>query len=135
MNPNHERERFRGLRVPRAPADLRQRVLRAVAEAMEQEDPMTIWERVWESRALGRAWVSVTLALLVAHAGLTLISRTPAGRGDPRSVDRRLARETRELLDLPAVEISPRAAALVLGGSSRPEKTPRPDGSRPSGRY
>lgn len=135
MKPENDRDLFRGMRAPRTPSDLRQRVLRAATGALESEEPQTIWDRIWESRAVGRSWATVTLGLLVAHAGLALVSDSSDSASDLRSVERRQAREVRQLLDLPAVEISPRAAAVALGGRSRPKKPNGPDesnSSRPS---
>jgi hypothetical protein len=76
----------------------------------------------------------VTLGLLIAHAGLALVTDTLYSACVLRSADRRHAREVRRILDLPAVEISPRAAALALGGRSRAKKATRPDGPNPSSR-
>jgi len=134
MRPKNDRDLFGGQRVPRAPADLRQRVLRAATDAMTREEPPSIWDRIWESRALGRSWATVTLGLLVAHAALALLSDSPDSAGDLRSVERRHAREVRRMLDLPAVEISPSAAALALGGRSRSEKPTTTGGSNPPSR-
>jgi hypothetical protein len=134
MKPENDRDPFRGMRAPRAPSDLRQRVLHAATDALELEEPQTIWDRIWESRAAGRSWATLTLALLVAHVGLALVTDPANSARDLRSAERRHAREVRKILDLPAVEISPRAAALALGGRSRPRKEPRPDGSNPSSR-
>jgi hypothetical protein len=134
MNSRKDRDLLEGLQVPRAPADLEQRVLGAAADAIERDEPPTIWDRLWESRALRLAWASATLGLLLAHAGLALVSRSPESAGDLRSVDRRQAREIHELLALPVVEISPRAEALAMG-SRRPSAKTRPsDGSRSADR-
>jgi len=125
MKPKNDRDLFQGMRAPHAPSDLRQRVLRAATDALETTEPQTIWDRVWESRALGRSWATVTLGLLLAHAGLAALSNSPDSAADRRSVERRQAREVYQLLDLPTVEISPRAAALALGGRSRPDPSNR----------
>ena len=134
MKSKNDRDLFRGQRVPRAPAELRQRVLRAATDAMTPDEPQSIWDRIWESRALGRSWATVTLGLLVAHAALALVSDSPDSTGDLRSVERRHAREVRQMLDLPDVEISPSAAALALGGRSRSKRPTKPGGSNPPSR-
>lgn len=134
MKPNDDRDPFRGLAAPRAPSDLRRRVLNAATNATKPAEPQTIWDRIWENPVFGRSWVTLTLGLLVAHAGLTLVSESSDTASELRSAERKQAREVRELLDLPVVEISPRAAALALGGRSRPKKELRPDGSNPLSR-
>jgi hypothetical protein len=131
MKPENDRDPFRGMRPPRTPSDLRQRVLSAATDALAAEERRTVWDRIWESRAAGRTWATVTLGLLVAHAGLSLMTGTPGSPRDSRAAERR---QVRKQLDLPVVEISPRAAALALGGSSRANREPRPDGSDPASR-
>lgn len=134
MKTENDRDSFRGMRPPRAPSDLRQRVLRAATDTLELEPSQTIWDRMWESRMVGRSWATATLGLLLAHAWMAVLSDAPQSVEDLRSVERRQAREVRELLELPTVEISTRAAGLALGGRSRPRNEPRPGGSNPPSR-
>ena len=127
MRPDEHSDLFEGLRVPHAPAELAQRVLDAAAECDRALPRPTIWDRLWESRPLRVAWALATLGLLLAHAGLSVTSDLPRSGEDPRVADRRQAREIRELLALPEVEISPRAEASVLGTEPRSEPTRAPD--------
>ena len=133
MNKSN-RDPLQGLGAPRVPADLERRVLDAARNAEQGVANATVWDRLWESRTIRRAWVSATLGLLLAHAGMSLFSDSPQSADELRSVDRRQARELRETLALPVVEISPRAEAIALG-ARRPSATRRrSDASRPTDR-
>lgn len=135
MNAKNEHEAFREMRLPELPADHKQRVLQRAAEAMQLREPRSIWDRIWESRLLSRAWAAVTLGLLVVHAGLGLVSRSPASGEEHGSAERRQTREIRKMLNsLPAVEISPRAASLALGYRAESKRNRSSDGSRPAAR-
>jgi hypothetical protein len=80
------------------------------------------------------AWVCSTVALLLAHAGVTVVSRSSKPIRDPRSVERQHVRETREAVALPVVDISPRAAALALGAGPRTSRTRTSAGPTPADR-
>jgi len=129
MKRDKHRDVFEGLHVPHAPAELRRRVLDAVAESDHRDASPTIWDRLWESRPLRVAWGLATLGLLLANAGLSLPTSAPRSEGDTRTADRSQVREARELLALPQVEISPRAEARFLQTTPRPEPTEAPDSS------
>ena len=129
MKQDKQSDLFEGLRVPHAPAELERRVLSAAAASDRTDPSPTIWDRLWESRPLRVAWGLATLALLLANAGLSLPTNAPRSEGDTRTADRRQAREVRELLALPQVEISPRAEARFLQTTPRPEPTEAPDSS------
>ena len=130
MKPDKHSDLLEGLRVPRAPAELERRVLDAASAASDRSTMRpTIWDRLWESRPLRVAWGLATLGLLLAHAGLSLAPDASRPGNNARAADRRQAREIRELLALPRVEISPRAEARFLVTKPRSETTAAPDSS------
>ena len=69
MNKRQPHDPLSGLRVPRAPSELRERVLRAAGRV---EGSRGIWDRLWESRPLRLAWAVTTIGLLLANAALSL---------------------------------------------------------------
>ena len=102
---------FQRQRVPGPPDSLERRVFHAAAAALRAEPEATIWDRLWNSRALRVAWSIATLALLLAHVAVSRGSERPAPRSarvDPPS-------ELREILTLPTIDISSRAESLAMG--------------------
>lgn len=116
MTQDDRKEIFGTLRAPRAPEELKNRVLNAAATALDERSERTLWDLLWGSRVARVAWAGTTLALIAAHVGLSL----PAGSRP--SVERSSARGQLEQLvdelDLPSVEITPRAEARVMGPPS-----------------
>ena len=107
-----------GLRPPRAPEELATTVLSAAKRALHEPAP-TIWNRLWTSRPLRLGWSVATLALVLAHLGLSV---APFGSPDSRQARGATGSTSRELgdvLNVPAIEISPRAEALCFGRSSK----------------
>jgi len=115
MNKSQRDDPLSGLRVPRVPSELRERVLRAAGRI---EGTRGIWDRLWESRPLRLAWAVTTTGLLLAHAALSLApgSSPQTNRASVREQSRELGR----LLALPRFEISERAEAL-MGSAARNE--------------
>ena len=72
MTQDDRKEIFGALRAPRAPEELKNRVLNAAATALDERSERTLWEVLWESRAARLAWAGATLVLIVAHVGLSL---------------------------------------------------------------
>lgn len=111
---------FSGLRVPKAPDDLRERLLLEAGRALRAESAgrASLWERICTNRALRLAWVATTFVLLAAHVVLSLGTGDgrPLRRGTDRTYDQ--SKTVRELLALPTVDISPGAAAMSLEASS-----------------
>ena len=107
-----------GLRPPRAPRELESSVLAAASRALD-EPPPTIWNRLWSSRPLRLGWSVATLVLLLAHLGLSVAPFGSPGSRQARSMPGNALRELNDILDVPAVEISPRAEALCFGRSSK----------------
>lgn len=70
---------FEGLRVPRPPRGLRERVLQAAAGAGGHRDEPLL-DRLWGSRAWWLGWAAAVLLLLL------LQSAPPAGGGDRSGV-------------------------------------------------
>jgi hypothetical protein len=124
MNQNRDRDPLRGLRVPGAPEELRRRALQA-AQATSPEIPASsIWDRLWEDRRLRRAWSTAVALLLAGHALVGLLP-SPGPSPPPTSGERSPGiGELREVLELPPLEISPRAETLVMG-ASRPASAPQ----------
>ena len=108
MNRSQSDDPLSGLRVPRVPAELRERVLCA---AVRIKGTRGIWDRLWESRPLRLAWAVTTSGLLPANAALSLAPGS-APQTDHASV-REQSRELGRLLALPRMEISERAQALM----------------------
>ena len=114
MNKRQSDDPLSGLRVPRVPAELRERVLHA---AERIEGTRGIWDRLWESRPLRLAWAVTTTGLLLANAALSLAPGS-APQTDRVSV-REQSRELGRLLALPRMEISERAEALTMGSAAQ----------------
>ena len=114
MNKSQPDDPLTGLRVPRVPSELRERVLRAAGRV---EGTRGIWDRLWESRPLRLAWVVTTTALLLANAALSLAPGSSPQTN--RSALREQSRELGLLLALPRMEISERAAALTMGSQNK----------------
>jgi hypothetical protein len=106
-----------GLRPPKPPVSLKQRVLREAAQA--QSAAPSIWSRLVESRPLRAAWGLATVALLLANVWLSL-SRPVTVQEEILSVRRHLELLSDEL-SLPQLYVSPRAEAMVLGQANTPE--------------
>ncbi len=58
---------FRGLRPPRAPGELRARVLAACADAASAESADGLLDRLWQSRVARRAWLAAVVVLVLAN--------------------------------------------------------------------
>lgn len=71
---------FSGLRPPRAPAELRERVLAACAAAAPAGAPPALLDRLWWSRRARRAWLLAVAALICAN----LVVLAPRDRGHTR---------------------------------------------------
>jgi len=112
---------FGGLRPPRVPGDLERRVLDAAGQVFDDPARPTLWDRLWTSTPLRAAWAVTTGALMVAHVVLSLPDHPPT-RPDSSatSVDATVPDDLRDVIRLPQLEISPRAARLCLGPSRRP---------------
>jgi hypothetical protein len=113
----HDENLLEGLRPPAPTRELRDRTLRAAREAMSERTDAGLWDRIWESRALRTAWLSVTFALLAAHAAVSLFSDPPVERSVRRAplADQRDAGELKEIVDLP--QVGPSKPALEGGPS------------------
>jgi hypothetical protein len=87
------------------PGELRESVLTAAREALAAENRPTIWDRIWESRALRLTWVGATAALVLAHVALTVQTGRPTAApardlaGAQQDVD-----DLYEIVQLPRVE-------------------------------
>lgn len=68
---------FSGLRPPRAPAELRERVLAACAAEAPAGVPPSLLDRLWWSRRARRAWLLALAALICAN----LVVLAPRDRG------------------------------------------------------
>ena len=123
MSPDHDRDPFPGLRVPRPHADLERRALDAAARALEEGKPSTVWDRLWGSVPLRVAWAGTTLALLLAHVALSLLPLASQRPDRPLRAQENEPEEVREVLSLPRFEISPRAERMALGGRRRPSSS------------
>ena len=71
---------FTSLRPPRAPAELRGRVLAACREAAA-EKAQGLLDRIWQSRQMRRAWLVVVIVLWLANLA---VLPSPDGGGEPR---------------------------------------------------
>lgn len=118
-------EPLTGLRAPGAPARLAARVLEAAREPLRDADLPRVWDRVWDSRALRAAWAATTLVLALAHVALSVAPG--GGRSSPAVAERDRADELREVLELPTVEISPRAERIAMGAALPPTTAPADD--------
>ena len=107
-----------GLRPPGAPGELATAVLTAATRALQEPSP-TIWNRLWTSRPLRLGWSVATVALVLAHLGVSVAPFGSPGSRQARGATGNALRELNDVLDLPAVEISPRAEALCFGNSAR----------------
>ncbi len=124
MTQDDRKEIFGTLRVARAPEELKQQALDAAATALDERSERTLWDLLWESRAARVAWAGTTLALIAAHVGLSL----PAGsRVDDGAAARGQLEQLIDELDLPSVDISPRAEARVMGPPSPAARRPEPN--------
>ncbi len=113
MNRNDERDVFTTLGAPRAPDNLKQRVLDAASEALKAAPGWSLWDLLWESRPLRVTWAVAIVGLVVANIVISFPA-TP----QPRAKTATLRGEFKDLqreLDLPSVEVGPRAEALVMG--------------------
>ena len=112
MRQDDDNDVFGPFRVPGTPDGLKHRVIEAASEALRQPARPTTWDLLWESRPLRAAWGVAILGLLVAHVLISLpTSGTPTagattGRGQLENL--------RDELDLPSVEVTPRAEALIM---------------------
>jgi hypothetical protein len=108
---------FDGLRPARAPEALRERVLDAARQAMLEAPAPTIWDRLFESRALRTAWGALCLILVAGHLVLT---EDPQSEGlESRSlVD---APELKDVLELPRLD-----EGILRSGSFGSEPAPAP---------
>lgn len=131
MNERDDRELFSHLRSPRLPADLKQPVLHGAIRALGEDTPPRVWDRLWESRTLRAAWVVVTMGLIVAHVAIS-VSPGSARRPSGTETARGQMEDLRGVLDLPSVEISPRAEALVMGRRARQDESSSRDNTRKS---
>jgi hypothetical protein len=109
----NDKDPFAGMRAVRPPRDLAGRVL-SVATGAAAELRVSIWDRLWHSTPLRVSWVVAVVLLVLAHMTL---GRAPGSRGSPEAlagID-----ELEEVFRLPAIEISPRAESIALGGNRR----------------
>jgi hypothetical protein len=114
-----ERNPLRGLRSVPPPGGLREPVLSAAREAQAAEAKPTIWDRVWESRALRLAWVGVTVGLVLGHV---LVSIEPGKAGMAPEPD--LARADRGADDLLEIVRLPRATRIAMDFEIAPREVP-----------
>lgn len=113
MTEPRSREPFDGLRAATAPDRLRDRVLAAAEAALAAGQSYGVWDRLCESRAWRTAWASAAAILIAAHVVLSLVPGVSRSRPGVTTQD--WSGDLREELALPEVEISPRAARIVLG--------------------
>jgi len=123
MNRNDRRDPFAGLRAVRPPQDLAGRVLNAAADPAEPR--VSIWDRLWHSTPLRVSWVVAIVLLLLAHMTLGRVPGSGGSREALAGID-----ELEEVFRLPAIEISPRAESIALGGKRKRDKDDRPAGDR-----
>jgi len=118
MKRNDGIEPFAGLRAVRPPQDLAGRVLRAAADSAEPR--VSVWDLLWHSTPLRVSWVVAVVLLVLAHVTL---GRTPGSGGAWETlagID-----EVDEVFRLPAIEISPRAESIALGGKRKKNRESR----------
>lgn len=113
MNRNEERDVLTMFGVPQAPNNLKQRVLEAASEALKEAPGPSLWDFLWESRPLRVTWGVVIVGLVVANVVISFPA-TPQPRAEIATI-RGEFKDLRKELDLPSVEVGPRAEALVMG--------------------
>lgn len=118
MTGSDRHDPLAGLRPPRAPSELAAKVLTAATRALDEPSP-TIWNRLWSSRPLRLGWGVATLALILAHLGLSVAPFGSHGSRQARVGAGNVLEELKDVLDVRAFEISPRAEALCFGRSSK----------------
>lgn len=102
---NDDRNPFPGLRATGPPGEIRDSVLSAARKALAAESRPTVWDRIWESRALRLAWTGATAALVLGHVALTVQPTRPtAGPAGESIAARQDADELHEIVELPRVE-------------------------------
>ena len=74
-----------GLEPPRAPTDLRTRVLAAARERLETESP-DVWSRIWDHRGIRLAWAATVVLLLAGNVLLTQNTGSIESQIDPALV-------------------------------------------------
>jgi hypothetical protein len=119
-----DRNPLSGMRSPVPPEELRETVLSAAREALAAEAKRTIWDRIWESRALRLAWTGTTAALVLGHV---LVTIEPEGSGAVPAPD--LARAGRETDDLREIVRLPRVTRVAVDFDDAPRKAPASTGS------
>jgi len=106
---NYDRNPFSGMRPAEPPGELREPVLSAARDALAAEAMPTVWDRIWESRALRVAWAGATAALVLGHVAVTVQpGRTSA------VPERDLARARQDAGDLDEVVRLPRVERIAM---------------------
>ena len=134
---DRDHDLFQGLRVPRPGDDLGRRVLRAAREALGDDEPAGVWERLAASRGLRVAWGAATAVLLVGHFVLTVVPGPQTRRSESLRARWSGTEELGEARWLPPSDLTARAEALALGatpspGSEAPASPPDEDNGRSS---
>jgi hypothetical protein len=89
---------FSSLRPPRAPAELRSRVLAALSEVALTEEGEGLLDRLWQSRRARLAWLVVMVVLAMANLA---VWQPPVVRGGTRASSVAVDAELREEVGLP----------------------------------
>jgi len=118
MNRKDEWNRlpFEELEVPRPPAALRERVLKAAGAALARDPAPDVWSRVWESRPARLAWAVSVAGLLVSHAYITPRESAPR---ETASFDKE---EITELARLPRIDAAALASVTLERGAPEEEE-------------
>ncbi len=99
---DHDRDLFRGMTAPTAPAGLRRRAL-AAAQAAARRGPARLDERMWRSRPLWMAWAGSALILLALNLMLLASPTRGAGSASGAGVRPTTARAIADELDRPGL--------------------------------
>jgi len=115
------------LRPEGPPPELRDRVLRAAARALDQAPAPDLWCRLWENRGLRLAWAACLVTLITGHVVVSVESlRRPSSAPRTASQQPPSGEELQAIAALPSID----AASLQRGYvASEPDRAAVPPGT------
>jgi len=113
------------LRPPGPAPELREKVLRAAARALEEAPAPDLWSRLWENRGLRLAWAACLVTLITGHVVVSVESlRHPSSPPRTASQQPPSGEELQAIAALPPIDATSLQRGYVASEPDRAGVTP-----------